>query len=277
MEKKVIVITGASDGIGLETAIQLANMGYVIVMIVRNPDKGELVRQDIKSASQNQDIFLYTADLSDPDQIRKAAVQLKKDFPKIHVLINNAGVFQKKREETIQGYEMTFAVNHLSYFLLTNLLLSSLYAARPSRIINVSSMAHQGAEMDFDDIHIKKKYDGFQAYARSKLANLLFTYALHRRLFHKGITINALHPGVINTKLLRAGWGSLSGSAGQTGAETSVYLASSPAVEGVSGNYFVDSAIARSSLESHDKEAAERLWTLSEQMTEVFDLTVVQG
>jgi NAD(P)-dependent dehydrogenase (short-subunit alcohol dehydrogenase family) len=219
---------------------------------------------------------VVTADLSSQASIRSAGHEIRTRFPAVHVLINNAGVFTRRRETTVDGIELQFAVNHLAYFLFTNLLLDCLKTGAPSRIINVSSGAHTGTTIDFDDLHGKRGYDGNQAYSRSKLANILFTYELARRLHGSGVTANCLHPGVIATKLLADYMGvSVAGGAlartfgarPEKGAETIVYLASSPEVEGVTEKYFVNKRAVTSSRASYDEAAARRLWEVSAQLT----------
>src|SRR5215213_2753516 len=234
MGEKICLITGATSGIGKATAMGLANMGASVVMVGRDRGKGEAVMAEIKEGSANASVDLMLADLSSQEQVRRLADEFKEAYPRLDVLINNAGVIRSKRITTADGIETTFAVNHLAYFLLTNLLLNVLKASAPSRTVNVAS-GEQG-------------YKGAKAYSQSKLATVLFTYELARRLEGTGVTANCLHPGVVGTNL---GSG-VSGVFGfmvraltplmkspEKGAETSVYLASSPEVEGLSGRYFV--------------------------------------
>jgi NAD(P)-dependent dehydrogenase (short-subunit alcohol dehydrogenase family) len=219
---------------------------------------------------------VVAADLSSQTETRRAAAQIRERHPTIHVLINNAGVFTRRRELTVDGLEQQFAVNHLAYFLFTNLLLDGLRAGAPSRIINVSSDAHSGSQLDFADLQGERSYDGNRAYSQSKLANILFTYELARRLRGTGVTANCLHPGVIATRLLAdymgvpAAGDALArtfGAKPEKGAETIVYLASSQEVEGVTGKYFVNKRPVTSSRESNDEAAARRLWDVSERLT----------
>jgi NAD(P)-dependent dehydrogenase (short-subunit alcohol dehydrogenase family) len=216
------------------------------------------------------------ADVSSQEEIRRLADEFKEAYPRLDVLINNAGVFRSKRITSADGIEMTFAVNHLAYFLLTNLLLDVLKASAPSRIVNVSSRDHSNATIDFDDLQGEKGYKGAKAYSQSKLANVLFTYELTRRLEGTGVTANCLHPGVVGTNF---GSG-VSGVFGfmvralkplmkspEKGAETSIFLASSPEVEGLSGRYFVKKAEAHSSDVSYDERIARRLWEVSAELT----------
>jgi retinol dehydrogenase 14 len=276
MAEKVCLITGATSGIGKATAVGLANMGASVVVVGRDRGRGEAAMAEIKESSPNASVDLMLADLSSQKEIRQLAEEFKDAYPRLDVLVNNAGVFLGKRITTADGIEMTFAVNHLAYFLLTNLLLDVLEASAPSRIVNVSSGAQSNGTIDFADLQGEKGYKGTKAYSQSKLANVLFTYELARRLEGTGVTANCLHPGAVRTNF---GSGS-SGIFGfmvralrplmvspEKGAETSIYLASSPEVEGVSGRYFVKKAEARSSDESYDERIARRLWEVSAELT----------
>jgi NAD(P)-dependent dehydrogenase (short-subunit alcohol dehydrogenase family) len=275
MTGRVCVVTGATRGIGRATAEGLARLDATVVLVSRRQEDGQRVSREIAAVAERQpDVLL--ADLSSQDSIRQAAEELRRRYPAVHVLINNAGIITPKRELTVDGIEMQFAVNHLAYFLLTRLLLDCLRAGVPSRIVNVSSGAHSGATLDFEDLQGERSYRANRAYGRSKLANILFTYELARRLDGTGITANCLHPGVIGTKLLADYMGAPVGAAAvartfgatpERGAATSVYLASSPEVEGVTGQYFEDKRPRRSSRESYDEAAARRLWEVSERLT----------
>ena len=276
MGEKVCLITGATSGIGKATAMGLANMGASVVMVGRDQGKGEAVMAEIKEQSGSASVDLMLADVSSQEEIRRLADEFKEAYPRLDVLINNAGVFRSKRITTADGIEMTFAVNHLAYFLLTNLLLDVLEASAPSRIVNVASADHGNGTIDFDDLQGEKEYKGAKAYSQSKLANVLFTYELARRLEGTGVTANCLHPGAVRTSF---GSG-VSGVFGfmvralrpfmispERGAETSIYLASSPEVDGLSGGYFVKKAEARSSDASYDERSARRLWEVSAELT----------
>jgi NAD(P)-dependent dehydrogenase (short-subunit alcohol dehydrogenase family) len=276
MGEKVCLITGATSGIGKATAMGLANMGASVVMVGRDRGRGEAAMADIKEKSGNASVDLMLADVSSQEEIRRLADEFKEAYPQLDVLINNAGVFRSKRITTADGIETTFAVNHLAYFLLTNLLLDVLKTSAPSRIVNVSSGAQSNATIDFDDLQGEKGYKGPKAYSQSKLATVLFTYELARRLEGAGVTANCLHPGVVGTNF---GSG-VSGVFGfmvraltpltispEKGAETSIYLASSPVVESLSGRYFVKKAEARSSDVSYDDRLARRLWEVSAELT----------
>src|SRR5918992_3558000 len=277
MGEKICLITGATSGIGKATAMGLANMGASVVMVGRDRERGEAAMAEIKEKSPNASVDLMLADVSSQEQIRRLADEFKEASPRLDVLINNAGVFRSKRLTSADGIEMTFAVNHLAYFLLTHLLLDVLEASAPSRIVNVSSGAQSNGTIDFDDLQGEnKEYKGTKAYSQSKLANVLFTYELARRLEGTGVTANCLHPGAVRTSF---GSG-VSGVFGfmvralrpfmispEKGAETSIYLASSPEVEDLSGRYFVKKAEARSSDVSYDERLARRLWEVSAQLT----------
>jgi retinol dehydrogenase-14 len=279
MTGRVCVITGASRGIGKASAEALAGLGASLVLVCRRQADGDKVASEIsRHSAAVPDVV--TADLSSQSEIRRAAGEIRERHPTLHVLINNAGVFTRRRQLTVDGLEQQFAVNHLAYFLFTNLLLDCLRAGAPSRIINVSSGAHSGSQLDFADLQGERSYDGNRAYSQSKLANILFTYELARRLRGTGVTANCLHPGVIATRLLAdymgvpAAGGALArtfGAKPEKGAETIVYLASSQEVEGVTGKYFVNKRPVTSSRESYDEAAARRLWEVSERLTGISD------
>lgn len=269
MKGKTVLITGSTDGIGKQTALQLAQMGANVLIHGRNHEKGKAVQKEISKLSGNNNLELFIADLSSQSQVRGLAIEIKETHERLHVLINNAGMFQKERRLTEDGIEMTFAVNYLAPFLLTNLLLDLLKESAPSRIINVASIAHESAVIDWSNLLGERYYDGYDAYALSKLCIVLFTYALAERLDGTGVTANCLHPGVIKTKLLREGFGNYPGDTPEKGARTSVYLASSPEMEGVSGRYFENLRPARSSIISYDKALWARLWKVSEKLTDL--------
>jgi NAD(P)-dependent dehydrogenase (short-subunit alcohol dehydrogenase family) len=272
---RICVVTGSTRGIGRATAESLARLGAKVVLVCRRPSEGAKLAKEITGASAEPPAVV-TADLSSQSSIRSAADEVRTRFPALHVLVNNAGVFTRRRKTTVDGFELQFAVNHLAYFLFTNLLLDPLQTGAPSRIINVSSGAHSGTTIDFDDLQGDLGYDGNQAYSRSKLANILFTYELARRLRGTGVTANCLHPGVIATKLLAdymgvpVAGGALArtfGARPEKGADTIVYLASSPEVEGITEKFFVDKRAVPSSRASYDEAAARRLWEVSAQLT----------
>ena len=275
MSGRVCVVTGATRGIGRATADGLARLGATVVLVARRKVDGENVSQEI-TGTTGSPTAVVAADLSSQASIRSAAEEIGARFSRVHVLINNAGIITRRREVTADGIELQFAVNHLAYFLLTNLLLEPLRAAAPSRIVNVSSGAHSGATLDFDDLQSERKYSAVGVYSRTKLANILFTYELARRLQGTGVTANCLHPGVVGTKLLAdymgvpVAGGALArtfGSSPEEGAATSIYLATAPELENVSGKYFEGRRERRSSRESYDEAAARRLWDVSERLT----------
>lgn len=273
MSGKICLVTGANSGIGRSTAHALAKMKAIVVMVCRDRQHAEPVRDEIKSASGNSNIELMICDLSSQADIRRFAAEFISTHERLDVLINNAGVVVRQRSLTEDGIESTFGVNHLGYFLLTHLLLDLLKKSAPSRIVNVSSAAHVYGKIDFDDLQGEKKYGGFAAYANSKLGNIMFTYELARRLEGTGVTANCLHPGTIATGLFRnlpkpiEALIKLVTLSPDKGAETSVYLASSPGVEGVTGKYFAKKRESQTSKESYNEGAARRLWEVSAQMT----------
>jgi NAD(P)-dependent dehydrogenase (short-subunit alcohol dehydrogenase family) len=248
-----VLVTGSSDGIGKETARQLAAAGLHVIVHGRSQERAASAAREVGAAES------WICDFESLGGIRRAVGQLPKG---IGVLINNAGIYLQERRTTNDGSEATFQVNHLAPFLLTELLLPSL--ADGARIVNVSSQVHMSAEIAWDDLMAEKHFSGYGAYAQSKLANVLFTRELARR--QDKATVNALHPGVIGTKLLRSGFGGLGGGSLAQGAATPVYLATSEEVAGVTGKYFVNCREARPSPQALDDEAARRLWDLSERL-----------
>ena len=289
------MVTGASRGIGKATAAALAGMGAPVVLVCRDPERGEAAQSEIRAGSGSEAVELMIAELSSQRQIRKLASDFRSKHDRLHVLVNNAGTYESERSETEDGLEATFAVNHLAPFLLTNLLLPVLVASAPSRIVTVSSAGHgYGTKINFDDLQGERRYRAGPAYSQSKLANVLFTYELARRLEGTGVTANCLHPGAVYTGLLR--YKGVVGAVVRTligasrpfllnteqGAATSVYVASSPDVDGVTGHYFRKQEITvwpmgfnaqvravRSSKQSYDESVARRLWEVSEKLTDV--------
>ncbi|PJA97424.1 MAG: short-chain dehydrogenase [Ignavibacteriales bacterium CG_4_9_14_3_um_filter_34_10] len=262
---KIFLITGSTDGIGKQTACELAKTNDTVIIHGRDKKKCLSTIKWIKSKVKDAQLDFVTADLSSLDDIRKMAAEISTKFSKLDVLINNAGVYKHERELSQHGFEMTFAINHLAHFLLTNLLLPLLKNSDSARIINVSSIAHTRASMDFSNLNSENYFDGYYTYSLSKLANVLFTYELAERLSGNKITVNALHPGVISTKLLQSGF-NIAGSSLKEGAATSVYLATSAEVEGVTGKYFIKSAESQSSPLSYSKEYQKKLWEASEKL-----------
>lgn len=275
MAGRVCVVTGANRGIGRATADGLAALGATLVLVCRRLEDGEAVAREIASEHRVRPEVVQ-ADLSSQREIRETAEAIRSAHPRIHVLINNAGLIPKQRETTEDGLEVQFAVNHLAYFLLTNLLLDRLVDAAPSRVVSVTSGAHQGGRLDFSDLQSERRYDPVRVYGRTKLANVLFTYELARRLGGTGVTANCLHPGVVATKLMADYMnvplvgGAIArtfGGSTDKGADTSIYLAASREVEGVTGRYFVGRRETRSSPASYDEGLQRRLWEESARLT----------
>lgn len=271
IKDKIVLITGSTDGIGKQTASDLAEKGAHVIVHGRNKDKAFLAAEEVTQKSGGANIEYVVGDLSSQEQIRKISKDIHVRFDKIDVLINNAGVYKTERELNEKGFELTFAINHLSYFLLTGLLLDLVKKSDYARIVNVASMAH-GQDLDFDNLNGELYYDGYDAYSRSKLCNIMFTYKLARLLSDTQVTTNVLHPGVISTKLLHVGFGS-GGSQLSQGSKTSMYLATSPELINVSGRYFNNSREVRSSDISYDQTTQDKLWEYSEKMTGIsYDL-----
>ena len=280
VNNKNILITGATSGIGRESALALSKMGANITFIARNKLKAENLLTDINKISNGQNSFII-ADLSSQKDIKSASEKYIDKNISLDVLLNNAGLINFKRNETIDGFEETFAINHLAYFSLTNLLLDKIKESNSARIVNVSSAAHQFVKrMNFDDIHSKKSYKPFQVYGYTKLANILFTKKLSSMLENKKITVNCLHPGVVGTSFGQNNSNNLNKvlsfiakpfmRTSVKGAETSIYLCSSPDVSDISGQYFYNCKVTKTSKWAQSKEDADKLWDLSEKMTRSF-------
>ena len=262
--KKIVLVTGSTDGIGKQTALKLAQLGFKVIVHGRNREKSENAASEIRKLTGNNLIDSIYADLSSQNQIYNMAAHLFKHYDHLDVLINNAGVYMSRRIITDDNLETTFAVNHMAPFIITNLLVPLLMKSEEARIITVSSMIHAGS-IEFDNLQGEKYFDGAYAYSLSKLCNILFTYKLARNMEKSGITANCLHPGVINTKLLRAGWGGM-GSPPAKGAETSVFLASSDKVKGLTGKYFVNKKPEKSKPITYSTETQEKLINISEKL-----------
>jgi NAD(P)-dependent dehydrogenase (short-subunit alcohol dehydrogenase family) len=277
MSGRRCLVTGATSGIGAVTAQELARLGAEVILVGRDPKKCEEMRGRLRQQTGNAAVHAMVADLSSQAEVRRLAEAVREQFDRLDVLVNNAGALFLERRESVDGIEMTFALNHLAYFLLTHLLLDRLNAAAPSRIVVVASDAHRGASIDFDDLQARGRFKGLRTYSRSKLANVLFARELARRLEGSGVTVNALHPGVVNSSFFSSGegpaWWVMRRVAGlfaipsAQGAQTSIYLASSPEVEGVSGAYFVKQREVKPAAAAQDDEVARRLWRVSEEMT----------
>jgi len=295
MHAKVCLITGATAGIGLVTARELARLGATVVMVGRSRERGEAAVLAVRRETDHDSVEFLRADLSSQAEIRRLASEFLERHERLHVLVNNAGALFALRRESVDGLEMTFALNHMAYYLLTTLLLDTLKASAPARIINVSSHSHESIKaFAFDDPQARSRRYGqselasgaytffmpwahpaYVQYAHSKLANLLFTYELAQRLAGTGVTVNALHPGFVATNFTAGNgsygwfmrlWSRLLGLTPERGAETAIYLATSPEVEGVTGKYFVKQKPIESSPASRDSEAMRRLWRLSEEL-----------
>ena len=273
---KNCIITGATDGIGKQTAIDLARLGYRIGLVGRNLQKGESVLNEIENTTNNQSLKYFRADLSNIKSIERLSNEIKEEYDSVDILINNAGAYFSEYIETEEGLEMTFALNHLNYFRLTHLLMDIIKIDQPGRVINVASSAHFSARLDINDIQMSNGYKGWTAYCNSKLMNILFTYEIHKRFKETGITFNALHPGFVDTCFgdNNTGLGKSILSIGKKliainvvkGASTNVYLASSDEVKNVSGKYFDRSKSVRSSKVSHSEIYQEKLWSYSENI-----------
>lgn len=285
MNGKLVMVTGATAGIGKVTARELARKGATVIVVGRSREKCETITNDIRTKTGNPHVSFMVADLASQAEIRRLATEFYAHHDHLDVLVNNAGAVNAKRIKSPDGIELTFAVNHLNYFLLTHLLLPALKAAPTARIVNVASDAHMGGALDFEDLEYKqRRYNGFAAYAQSKLANIMFTYELARRLTGSTVTANALHPGFVSTRFGANNGGiftlvpvlaRLLGVNEDRGAETSIYLASSPDVDGVSGAYYSEGRLSKSKQVSYDTAAQQRLWQISEQMTGILEPIMV--
>ena len=270
MTDKTALITGSTDGIGKQTALELANRFSNIIIHGKNKEKIEKTVKFIRDNTSNENIDFVKADLSVLNDIKEMSEILQKKYEKIDVLINNAGIFTHKKIITPDGFELTFMINYLSHFYLTYLIFP-LLNNKGTRIVNVSSMAHS-SDLDFDNLQGEKRYDGYTAYSYSKLMNILFTFELAERAKKYNITSNCLHPGVINTKLLREGWG-MGGSSVEIGAQTSVFLAKSNEVSEITGKYFVNKSVSNPARISFDSDTRKKLWNLSEDLLSIkFDI-----
>ncbi|QEE14348.1 SDR family oxidoreductase [Promethearchaeum syntrophicum] len=274
---KICLITGGNAGIGKETAKGIAKLGATVILACRNLEKGKRAMQEISQFSGNSNIDIFECNLSQPESIRKFVSKFTDKYSQLHILINNAAGFFYKRQETKEGYELTFATNYLGPFLLTNLLLDTMKVSSPARIINVSSNGQMMAKLTEKNIMLKKGYSSIKAYGNSKLALTMFTYELAHRLNGTGIDVNAVHPGEIKTGfgVSNAPWyfkpmhalGSLFKKTPEKGAITSIYLASSPEVEGVTGKYFIKCQPKRSTKKSYNIEWHHKIWAIGKKLT----------
>jgi NAD(P)-dependent dehydrogenase (short-subunit alcohol dehydrogenase family) len=275
LQGKICLVTGSTSGIGKVTARELANRGASVVLVSRSRAKGEATLAEIQQATGNSQVELLIADLSLLEDVRRLAAEFQQTHRQLHLLVNNAGCAYPTRTLTSEGFEATLAVNYLAPFLLTELLLDTLKASAPARIVNVSSAQHATVSIEFDNLQGEKKYANLRNYGQAKLALLLWTYELARRLEGTGVTVNALHPGITATNFV-AGMNGPTALAmkllkpflltSEKGASTTLYLATSPQAEGVSGKYFVKSQEKQSSSGSYDQTVASRLWEVTEQL-----------
>ena len=280
MNGKICLVTGGTNGIGKATAQALAQMGTTVVIVGRNARKTSQVVDEIRAASGNKNVDSVLADLSSQQEVRRLANEFRSKYSHLHVLLNNAGGFFMKRQLSVDGIEMTFALNHLASFLLTNLLLDTIKASAPARIINVSSDAHTSGRIEFDNLQGERAFSP-RAYGNSKLANILFTIELARRLEGSGVTVNALHPGLVATGFAKNNGRVIAGlislfmplvaRSPAQGAETSIYLASSPSVEEITGKYFQDSHVVTPAPQANDMAVARKLWDVSAEMVHLSD------
>jgi len=276
MLNKICLVTGATSGIGKETSKALALKGAHVIVVGRNVKKCIATVSDIKLYAGSDLVDYIHADLSDLKQVRDLAKVLKQNYQRLDVLVNNAGAYFKSRHQSVNGYEMNLALNYLSPFLLVSLLVDMLKESDQGRIINVSSNAHFKSKIDFDDLQCRNSFVGFEPYAKSKLAILLFTYELARRLKNTNVTVNALHPGLVATNFGKNnGWFRFylrrllkrSEISAAEGARTSIYLATAPDVSDVTGGYFINEQQVKSSVDSYDQDIAKRLWEVGEKLT----------
>jgi len=276
MKEKICIITGANSGIGKETAIKLAQLGIKVVMICRSAEKGLAAQQEIIAKSNNKNVELHIADLSSQIEIRQLAHELKIKYPEIHILINNAGAINDTFSLTVDQIETTFATNHLAYFLLTDLLIDNLKSAGHARVINLASEVQRMGKINFDDINYIKNYSSMTVYSQSKLANIMFTYEMARRIAGANITVNCMHPGVVRTGFgtnMQGFWKYAFAlfrpfmRTTEKAARTSVWLATSDEVAGITGKYFFDRKEIHSNLLSYSVDAQKKLWEISENMT----------
>ena len=267
INQRTILITGSTDGMGKEVARLLLKKGEHVIIHGRNKQRAENIVMELKKDTGTDNIDYVWADFTKLDEIRDMSKQIHELIDHIDILINNAGVYQEEKQVTEEGFEYTFIINHLSHFLLTYLLLDLIKKGYHSRIVNVASQV-QLNYIDFDNLNAEKSYSSYQTYGLTKTCNIMFTYDLAERLKDTGITVNCLHPGVINTKLLRVGYGPM-GESVSVGAENEIWVATSPKLENITGKYFKNKIAQRSSEITYDKAARKRLWDMSEKFTQL--------
>jgi NAD(P)-dependent dehydrogenase (short-subunit alcohol dehydrogenase family) len=266
LQGKTILVTGATDGIGKQTALQLAGMGARVLLHDNDRQRLENTRRQIHRMTGRDNLGLYQADLSKFVEVKTMVQELLAQEAKLDVLVNNAGVYNPKPSLSVDGYELTFAINHLGHFLLALLLLDKLKTSAPARIVVVASTEHSTRDINYENLRTIRSYEGWSVYRRSKLANILFTYYLADLMRGSGVTVNCLHPGVVDTKLLRSAFPHLKGIRVEEGAATSVYLASSLEVSGVTGKYFDQQKPTSYNPITYDKQAQQRLWSFSQKV-----------
>ncbi len=269
VDELTVLVTGSTDGIGKRTARDLAGMGSRVLVHGRSRERGERTLREIREATGSGKLEYYNADLSSLAEVRRLAAEVSEDHPRLDVLINNAGIGSggsgRRRQVSADGHELRFAVNYLAPFLLTHLLLPTLKRSAPSRIVNVSSLGQ--SPLDLDDLMLEHRYSGWEAYARSKLAQVMFTFDLAEELRGEGVTVNALSPGsLLDTKMVREAFGRARGDV-QEGADAVIYLATSPEVEGVTGRFFDQERESRANRQAYDREARARLRRASRELT----------
>ncbi len=261
LKDKIILLTGATDGIGKQTAFEAAQKGATLLMHGKNAEKGKIIKDEIIAKTRNENVYYINADFSSFTKIEELSNKIHKNYSYIDILINNAGIYEKNKIILENGIEKNFMVNYLAHFSLTLKLLDLLEKSENARIINVSSMIHADS-IDFNKLNAEKYYSGDNAYSLTKLCNVLFTNELSNRLKDKNITVNALHPGVINTKLLKAGWG-VFGASVVEGAKRIMYLTESEDVKKINGKYFMNDNITKATLISYDEDTRKKLWDIS--------------
>jgi NAD(P)-dependent dehydrogenase (short-subunit alcohol dehydrogenase family) len=273
---KTVLVTGATSGLGLEASVKLARMGAETVVVGRDRARLEAAVAGVRARAATQQVSCLLCDFSSQASIRALASEFRSRHARLHVLVNNAGAVSARRRVTVDGLEETFAVNHLGYFLLTNLLLDVIVKSAPARVVNVASVAHRRADIEFDDLQLERGYTVMRAYGRSKLANILFTNELARRLAGSGVTVNSVHPGAVATNIWsRAPWfarpvlvvAKKFMITPERGADAIVHLAASPELEGRTGGYYENGALARPSRLARDEALARRLWDVSARLT----------